>query len=161
MARKKATDTIAVEEIEDVSDDEIDDLSDDEIEDVSDDELEDIDDVVDFDDDIDTLETLDDVEDEGDEEGDDLDDGAEESDDAALDELEAAELSMLTPDEAAEVIRVDEAAEVASLRQAELALDQEADSVTAGEFVCSGCFLVKKHTQLANKRKQICNDCAA
>ena len=92
---------------------------------------------------------------------DDLDDGAEEADPAALDELEAAELSMLTPDEAAEVIRVDEAAEVASLRKAELALDTEADSVAAGEFVCSSCFLVKKNTQLANKRKQICNDCAA
>ncbi|MBT8202752.1 MAG: DUF4193 family protein [Acidimicrobiia bacterium] len=47
------------------------------------------------------------------------------------------------------------------MRRAELALQKEADSVAAGEFVCSSCFLVKRTTQLANKRKQICNDCAA
>lgn len=149
MARKKATETVEIE-------DQAEDL--DEIEDAED--LEEIDE---FESESDELAALDgdgsEVKD--DEESDDLDDGADESDAAALDELEAAELSMLTPDEAAEVIRVDEAAEVASLRRAELALDKEADSVTVGEFVCSSCFLVKKNTQLANKRKQICNDCAA
>ncbi|RZV47866.1 MAG: DUF4193 family protein [Acidimicrobiia bacterium] len=149
MARKKATDTVELEAVE-----ELDDL--DEAE-----ELEDLDETAEV---PDVLEAADDEEagdDAGDDDDDDLDDGAEEDDPAALDELEAAELAMLTPDEAAEVIRVDEAAEVASLRKAELALDTEADSVAAGEFVCSSCFLVKKNTQLANKRKQICNDCAA
>lgn len=148
MARKKATDTVEVEAVEEVE--ELDDI-------------EELDDLAETDEVPEVLEAVDDDEavasDDDDE--DDLDDGAEEDDPAALDELEAAELSMLTPDEAAEVIRVDEAAEVASLRKAELALDTEADSVTAGEFVCSSCFLVKKDTQLANKRKQICNDCAA
>ncbi|MBT8164443.1 MAG: DUF4193 family protein [Acidimicrobiia bacterium] len=149
MARKKATDTVELEAVE-----ELDDL--DEAE-----ELEELDETAEV---PDVLEAADDDEagdDAGDDDDDDLDDGAEEDDPAALDELEAAELAMLTPDEAAEVIRVDEAAEVASLRKAELALDTEADSVAAGEFVCSSCFLVKKNTQLANKRKQICNDCAA
>jgi hypothetical protein len=154
MARKKATDTVEVEELDDVEDpDDVEDL--DEVEDLDDiEDLEDVDGVDDLSDDDAVVE-----DDTGDE--DDLDDGADDGDDAALDELEAAELSMLTPDEAAEVIRVDEAAEVASLRRAELALDKEADSVTPGEFVCADCFLVKKNTQLANKRKQICNDCAA
>jgi len=149
MARKKATDTVEVEAVEELADlDEVDEL----------------DDVAETDEVPDVLEAVDDDESgasDEDDDDDDLDDGAEEEDPAALDELEAAELSMLTPDEAAEVIRVDEAAEVASLRKAELALHTEADSVTAGEFVCSSCFLVKKDTQLANKRKQICNDCAA
>ncbi len=150
MAPKKSTKTAEVEDQLDVVEPEDIDESED---------LEDLGEIADFDEDGDALEPVADTE--GDE-GDDLDDGADEGQDAAaLDELEAAELSMLTPDEAAEVIRVDEAAEVASLRQAELALDREADSVTAGEFVCSSCFLVKKDTQLANKRKQICNDCAA
>jgi len=148
MARKKATDTVEIEDqVEDPEDAE---------------ETEDLEEIDEFEPESDELAAPDeDVSDTADaEESDDLDDGADESDAAALGELEAAELSMLTPDEAAEVIRVDEAAEVASLRRAELALDQEADSVAAGEFVCSSCFLVKKNTQLANKRKQICNDCA-
>lgn len=149
MARKKATETIEIEDqVEDPE----------EVEDVEDPE-----EIDEFESENDELSVLDgdpSVETD-DDESDDLDDGAEESDPAALDELEAAELSMLTPDEAAEVIRVDEAAEVASLRRAELALDKEADSITVGEFVCSSCFLVKKNTQLASKRKQICNDCAA
>lgn len=157
MARKKAADTVEIDEVEDVDDIE-------EPEDLEDD-LDEIDEIDDFDDDVDELSGIDEEDGDDDADGDvdedDLDDGADEGDAAALDELEEAELSMLTPDEAAEVIRVDEAAEVASLRRAELALDKEADTVAAGEFVCSSCFLVKKNTQLANKRKQICNDCAA
>lgn len=152
MVRKKSTETVEIE-------DQTGDLED--AEDVEDaEELEETDE---FESESDELSVLDGDASEtaGDAESDDIDDGADESDAAALGELEAAELSMLTPDEAAEVIRVDEAAEVASLRRAELALDKEADSVASGEFVCSSCFLVKKNTQLANKRKQICNDCAA
>ncbi len=150
MASKKSTDTVDIEDAAQVEDVE-------EVEEL--DELETFEDDVEDMDGVETVADDDAVADNGDD--DDLDDGAEEGDAAALDELEAAELAMLTPDEAAEVIRVDEAAEVASLRRAELALDKEADSVTSGEFVCSSCFLVKKNTQLANKRKQICNDCAA
>jgi DNA polymerase II large subunit len=149
MARKKATETVEIE---------------DQVEDIDDvDDPEDLEEIDEFETDSDELAVLEEGSSDGagEDDSDDLDDGADESDAAALDELEAAELSMLTPDEAAEVIRVDEAAEVASLRRAELALDKEADSVTTGEFVCSTCFLVKKNTQLANKRKQICNDCAA
>ena len=152
MATKKSTNTVQVEEKAGIE--EIDESR--EVVDV--DDVEELDEIEDLDDD-DSVSPIAD-EDVGETE-DDLDDGSEEAPAAALDELEAAELSMLTPDEAAEVIRVDEAAEVASLRQAELALDKEADGVATGEFVCSSCFLVKKDTQLANKSKQICRDCAA
>ncbi len=93
---------------------------------------------------------------------DDLDDGAEEEPEAAaLEELGAAELNMLTEDEAAEALRVDEAAEVESLRKAELALQHEGDEISADEFVCTSCFLMKRTSQLANKSKKICKDCAA
>jgi len=95
-------------------------------------------------------------------EEDDLDDGAEEEEeDAALEELGAAELNMLTEDEAAEALRVDEAAEVESLRKAELALEVQGEEISADEFVCSSCFLMKRTNQLANKSKKICKDCAA
>jgi hypothetical protein len=95
-------------------------------------------------------------------EEDDLDDGAEEEPEAAgLEELGAAELNMLTEDEAAEALRVDEAAEVESLRKAELALQDEGEEISADEFVCTSCFLMKRTSQLANKSKKICKDCAA
>ena len=93
---------------------------------------------------------------------DDLDDGAEEDQaEAGLEELGAAELNMLTEDEAAEALRVDEAAEVESLRKAELALQKEGDEISSDEFVCTSCFLMKRTSQLANKSKKICKDCAA
>ena len=92
----------------------------------------------------------------------DLDDGAEESqEEAGLEELGAAELNMRTEDEAAEALRIDEAAEVESLRKAELALQQEGDEISADEFVCTSCFLMKRTNQLANKSKKVCKDCAA
>ena len=80
----------------------------------------------------------------------------------ALDELEAEELEMLTEDETAEVLVVDEAAEMRAIRRAELAMDQQGVAeATEDEFVCSKCFLVLKVSQLANPRKKICKDCAA
>ena len=79
----------------------------------------------------------------------------------ALDELEAEEREMLTEDETDEVIVVDEAAEMRAIRRAEIAMEEEsADSAHSDEFVCSNCFLVKKNSQMANKRRKICFDCA-
>ena len=34
-----------------------------------------------------------------------------------------------------------------------------AESVGSDEFVCSACFLVKRITQLADRRKTLCRDC--
>jgi hypothetical protein len=80
----------------------------------------------------------------------------------ALDELEAEELEMLTEDESNEAIVVDEAAEMRAIRRAEIAMEAgEVDEATSDEFVCTKCFLVKSHLQLAAKRKKICLDCAS
>jgi hypothetical protein len=94
------------------------------------------------------------------------DDGAASQDDAgateALDELEAEELEMLTEDESNETIVVDEAAELRAIRRAEIAMEAgDVDEAASDEFVCSKCFLVKSHLQLAAKRKKICFDCAS
>jgi len=77
----------------------------------------------------------------------------------ALEELEAEELELLE-DEAAETLLVDEAAELRAIRRAELTLDADAEEIRGDEFVCSSCFLVKRISQLADKRKLICRDCA-
>lgn len=80
----------------------------------------------------------------------------------ALDELEAEELEMLTEDETNEVIVVDEAAEMRAIRRAEIAMEtSDVDEAASDEFVCSICFLVKRRSQLAAKRKMICLDCAS
>ncbi len=85
-----------------------------------------------------------------------------EADAEALDELEAEELEMLTDDESSEALVVDEAAEMRAIRREELAMDRSgADEATEGEFVCSQCFLVLKTSQLADTRRNVCNDCAA
>ncbi|MCZ6461556.1 MAG: DUF4193 family protein, partial [Actinobacteria bacterium] len=96
----------------------------------------------------------------GDSDGD--SDADPEADAEALDELEAEELEMLTDDESSEALVVDEAAEMRAIRREELAMDRSgADEATEGEFVCSQCFLVLKTSQLADARRNICNDCAA
>lgn len=79
----------------------------------------------------------------------------------ALDELEAEELEMLTEDESTETLVIDEAAEMRAIRRAEISMDVESvEEAAPDEFVCTSCFLVKRSSQLANKRKKICRDCA-
>ena len=78
----------------------------------------------------------------------------------ALDELEAEELEMLTEDEEAEALPVDEAEELRQIRRAAMSLESAADSPAEDEFVCGSCFLVKAGSQLADKRKKLCRDCA-
>ena len=84
-----------------------------------------------------------------------------EGDTEALDDLEAEELEMLTEDEASETIVVDEETQLRDIRRAQLSMEAGvAGGATDGEFVCSVCFLVKKSSQLANRRKKVCLDCA-
>lgn len=78
----------------------------------------------------------------------------------ALDELEAEELELLE-DEVSETLLVDEVAELRAIRREELTLNVEAHAVRPDEFVCQSCFLVKRTSQLANKKKMICKDCAS
>lgn len=80
--------------------------------------------------------------------------------DEALDELEAEELELID-DEVSESLLVDEAAELRAIRREELTLNVDAQAVRAGEFVCQLCFLVKRSSQLANRKKMICFDCAS
>jgi hypothetical protein len=80
--------------------------------------------------------------------------------DEALDELEAEELELID-DEVSESLLVDEVAELRAIRREELTMNVEAQAVRSGEFVCQSCFLVKRMTQLANRKKMICTDCAS
>ena len=90
-----------------------------------------------------------------------LDDEEEEAEgDETLDDLEAEELALLE-DEVSETILVDEVAELRAIRREELTMDLDAHAVRGDEFVCRSCFLVKRTSQLANRRKMICRDCAS
>lgn len=121
----------------------------------------------DFDADEDLEEDLEDDIDDGlgddeDEEEDEDEEDEDEDREEALDELEAEELDMLTDDEESETLIVDEATELRAIRRAELAMEGEvAGGRGEDEFVCQSCFLVLKTSQLANRRKMLCRDCAA
>ncbi len=137
-----------------------DELEPDEDDDAFDDEIDDDIDVIDADDeledDVDVVAAVD-----GDDGDDDADDDADEDEgDEALDELEAEELE-LVDDEVSESLLVDEVAELRAIRREELTLNVEAQAIRTGEFVCQSCFLVKRTSQLANRKKMICADCAA
>ena len=92
--------------------------------------------------------------------GGETEEGAE-GDTEALDDLEAEELEMLTEDEASETIVVDEETQLRDIRRAQISIEaSSAGGAADDEFVCSVCFLVKKSSQLSNRRKKICLDCA-
>ena len=93
------------------------------------------------------------------------DDSEDDSDDEEatedLDELESEELEMLTEDELSETLVVDEAAELRAIRRAELAMSGETGTERGDdEFLCQGCFLVLNSSQLSDKRRKLCVDCA-
>ena len=99
-------------------------------------------------------------EDEDAEDGDGDGDGEDGEEAEALDELEAEELEMLTDDEASETLIVNEEQELRAIRRAELSLDEEGSGRMDGEFQCQSCFLVLNMSQLADKRRKFCRDCA-
>lgn len=113
--------------------------------------------------DLDTEELEDDAESEeaSEEDEDEVEDEEEDAEgDETLDDLEAEELALLE-DEVSETILVDEVAELRAIRREELTMDLDAHAVRGDEFVCQSCFLVKRTSQLANRRKMICRDCAS
>ncbi len=123
------------------------------------DELEDLEDV-DVEEVPDVVPEEDIAEDELDEDSDD-DEEEEEHDEEtadALEELESQELQLLE-EEANEAMLVDEVEELRAMRRAELTMNVDAHVQRADEFVCQSCFMVKRMSQLANKRKMICRDC--
>ena len=102
-----------------------------------------------------------DAEDAEDAEGADGDESEGSDSTEALDELEAEELEMLTEDEASETLPVDEAEELRAIRRAQLSLNQDGSGEReSDEFQCQSCFLVLKTSQLADKRRKFCRDCA-
>ncbi len=114
-----------------------------------------------FDEDDEVLDEASYDEDEEEEDEEDEEDEDESHDDEtaeALEELENQELQLLD-EEANEAMLVDELAELRAMRREELTLDMDAQSQKADEFVCQSCFMVKRTSQLANKRKMICFDC--
>ncbi|MBT8211508.1 MAG: DUF4193 domain-containing protein [Acidimicrobiia bacterium] len=125
------------------------------------DDVDEVDDVDELDENVDDVDAIDSDsdDDDDDDENDDATDGEQTE---ALEELEAEELEMLTEDEASETLIVDEAAQLRAIRREELAMSEEGPAGAGeGEFTCSSCFLVKRSSQLANKRKKVCSDCAA
>jgi hypothetical protein len=112
------------------------------------------------DEDADAYDEDEDFEEDDEEEDADEDEEEDEDGDEALDELEEEELEMLTEDEAAESLPVDELEELRQMRREAMALETEAEGVHEDEFVCSGCFLVKRRTQLADPKRMLCRDCA-
>ena len=107
-----------------------------------------------LDDDEPDLDAIDDPQD-----SDEADDEIEYEATEALDKLEEEELEMLTEDEAAESLPVDEAEELRQIRREAIALEAGAEDLQSDEFVCANCFLVKRTSQLANRRKKLCKDC--
>ena len=78
----------------------------------------------------------------------------------ALEELESQELKLLD-EEASEALLVDEVQELRAMRREELTMNVDAQGQKSDEFVCQSCFMVKRMSQVANKRKMICQDCVA
>ncbi len=157
MATKKKTEVIE-ETVDDAPDiDEVDDADlDPDEEDLEADDLEDLDAVVEGD-----LEVDDDDDDDvdfDDDEDDDKDDQDEETTEA-LEELESQELQILD-EEKNDNLLVDEVEELRAIRREELTMNVDTQLQRADEFVCQSCFMVKRMSQLANKRKQLCTDCA-
>ena len=160
MAKKK-TDT-KVEELESLEDEDLDlDEPDIDAEDLDEAELE-----VDLEEEIEEPD-LDEFEDEvdvdtpgfdGDDDDEDEDDQDEETTEA-LEELETQELQLLD-DEKNDNLLVDEVEVLRAIRREELTMNVDTQSKRADEFVCQSCFMLKRTSQLANKRKQLCADCA-
>ena len=101
-----------------------------------------------------------DIDDETIDDEDDSDEVVPEGETEALEELEAEELELLE-EEAAEALLVDEVAELRAIQREELTMNLDAQQAQTDEFVCASCFLVKRTSQLANRRKMICADCAS
>lgn len=120
-----------------------------------DEEIEDLDE--DLSDEIEEDELDEDIEEDLDED-DELGEEEDEETVEALEELETEELQLLD-EESGEALLVDEVKELRAIRREELTLDVDAHVRRSDEFVCQSCFMVKRTSQLANKRKMFCADC--
>ena len=113
-------------------------------------DLEDVDEEV-LEDEIEEVVVVEDAEDVEDDEYEEESDDGEDDETEALDELEAEELELLD-EEVSESLLVDEVAELRAIRRG---TDHErlCQAVRGDEFVCRSCFLVKRASQLADRRR--------
>lgn len=162
MAKKK-TDT-KVAEVDPVEDDDLE-IDDADIEpDIDAEDLDEADLEVDIEEDIEEP-GLDEFEEDvaavgfGDDDDDEDDEEQDEETTEALEELESQELQLLD-EEKDDNLLVDEVEVLRAIRREELTMNVDAQSKRADEFVCQSCFMLKRTSQLANKRKQLCADCA-
>ncbi len=82
------------------------------------------------------------------------DEAAEEKDEASLEELIARKSQKTDADEEDESILSADRDERGGTLPGKVAPQQ------ATEFVCKKCFLVKHQSQLADKKRMLCKDCA-
>jgi hypothetical protein len=127
-------------------DEEVDDLVEDD--DTDDDDDEDLD--LELDDDLDIDVPVDD-----DDEDDDDDDEDEDDSDEVVDEETEESLDVLLAREQGDddsLVRLDD--------EPRDGLVSVIETISADEFTCTSCFLVKRRAQLADEKKMICLDCA-
>ena len=73
--------------------------------------------------------------------------------------LEVEELNMVEEGVTEELLTSEQAMEVAGIRRQELSIDPDDHAIRQYEFLCESCFLVKRITQKASRRSNICVDC--
>ena len=88
------------------------------------------------------------------------DDDDEEDGDDELSGLEVEELKMVQEGISGKVLTPEQAMEVAGFRRQELSINPDDHAIKRNEFLCESCFLVKRVTQRASTRSNICTDCS-
>lgn len=146
-----------VKDLEDLEDPEdLDEIEDPDEEDLDDDALdEDLEDVEVLKADID----IEDDEIDDDDADDDETGNQDEETTEALEELESQELQLLD-EEKNDNLLVDEVEVLRAIRREELTMNVDTQLQRDDEFECQSCFMVKRTSQLANRRKMFCADCA-
>ena len=89
----------------------------------------------------------------------DLDDGDESDEDDELSGLEVEELNMVSVGGSSNPLTSEQAMQVASFRREELSINPDDHAIRLNEFMCEFCFLVKRVTQRASGRSNVCIDC--
>ena len=88
------------------------------------------------------------------------DDDDDEDGDDELSGLEVEELKMVQEGISGKVLTSEQAMEVAGFRRQELSINPDDHAIKQNEFLCEFCFLVKRVTQRASARSNLCTDCS-
>ena len=90
-----------------------------------------------------------------------LDDNDDDEDgDDELSGLEVEELKMVQEGISGKVLTPEQAMEVAGFRRHELSIHPDDHAIKQNEFLCESCFLVRRVTQRASARSNLCTDCS-